>query len=142
MKRFNIFFGLPLFALILVIVACGGSAEPAATQPPQAKATAILKAEETTLRAGGGFLTRLSPFKMIQMGLGETLFRLGEEYRPVPWLATEAKNLDEKTWEITLRQGVKVHNGAEMDAAAVKASLEWAFGESASTKALLDSATT
>ena len=28
MKRFNIFFGLPLLTLILVIAACGGSAEP------------------------------------------------------------------------------------------------------------------
>ena len=140
MKRFNIFFGLPLLSLILVIAACGGSAEPAATQPPQAQATATPKAEETTLRVGYPFLRTLRPFTMIQMGLGETLFRLGEEYRPVPWLATEAKNLDEKTWEITLRQGVKFHNGAEMDAAAVKASLEWGFAESASTKALLDTA--
>lgn len=68
------------------------------------------------------------------------MFRLGDEYRPVPWLATEAKSLDEKTWEITLRQGVKFHNGALMDAAAVKASLERAFAESASTRGLLDTA--
>ena len=58
----------------------------------------------------------------------------------MPWLATEAKNLDEKTWEISLRQGVKFHNGVEMDAAAVKASLERAFEESASIKALLNTA--
>ena len=53
MKRFNNFFGFPLLTLILVIAACGGSAEPAATQPPQAQATAIPKAEETTLSLRG-----------------------------------------------------------------------------------------
>ena len=58
MKRFNIFFGLPLLTLILVIVSCGGSAEPTAMQPLQAQATATPKAEETTLRVGTPFLSR------------------------------------------------------------------------------------
>ena len=99
--------------------------------------------EAITLRVGTGFLTAIAPpirHTAVAMGLGETLFHLGDEYRPVPWLATEAKNLDEKTWELTIRQGVKFHNGVEMDAAAVKASLERAFAESASIKGLLDTA--
>jgi ABC-type transport system substrate-binding protein len=72
---------------------------------------------------GGGF-------HLIQTGLGETLFKLGHDLRPEPWLATGVEQLDEKTWEITLRQGVKFHNGALMDAAAVKASLERAITKS------------
>ena len=115
---------------------------PTATPKPTSIATSASKRQEITLRVGTGFLTgSLAPPARqthVAMGLGETLFRLGEEYRPVPWLATGAKNLDAVTWEITLRQGVKFHNGVEMDAAKVKASLERAFAESASTKALLD----
>jgi len=35
---------------------------------------------------------------------------------PEPHLATGFKNVDERTWEIELRQGVKFHNGADFDA--------------------------
>ena len=57
MKRSNIFFGLPLLALILVIVACGGSAEPTTIQPLQAQATDTPKAEGTTLRVAMPFFS-------------------------------------------------------------------------------------
>ena len=144
MKRFNIFFGFPLLTLILVFAACGGSAEPAATQPLQAQATAIPKAEETILRVGTPFLSR-SPatprggFGAIRFGIGETLFKLSkDELKAEPWLATGAQRQDDNTWEISIRQGVKFHNGVVMDAAAVKGSLERAITESGSAKALLD----
>ena len=161
MMSFNRFFIVLLATLVLAITACGGAATavpastpasvaPSPTTQQSSGATTIearrsSTSEEITLRVGTGFLTAIVPpvrHTAVAMGLGETLFRLGDEYRPVPWLATEAKNLDEKTWEITLRQGVKFHNGVEMDAAAVKASLERAFAESASIKGLLDTART
>ena len=143
MKRFNIFFGLPLLALILVIVACGGSAEPTTIQPLQGQATDTPNAEETTLRVAIPFFSRppdpvKGGFNAIKTGLSETLFKLGRDLEPEPWLATGAQKLDEKTWEVTLRQGVKFHDGASMDAAAVKASLERAIAESATAKTLLD----
>jgi peptide/nickel transport system substrate-binding protein len=148
---------IPVFLALLTLglIACGGAASeaPAATTASDAsqqsssatttEETTSSPSEEVTLRVGTGFLSAIAPptrTTAVAMGIGETLFRLGEGYRPVPWLATEAKNLDEKTWEISLRQGVKFHNGVEMDAAAVKASLERAFQESASIKALLNTA--
>jgi peptide/nickel transport system substrate-binding protein len=70
--------------------------------------------------------------------VAETLFKLGKDLKLEPWLATGARKLDEKTWEITLRQGVKFHNGAIMDATAVKASLERAIAKSPSARAVLD----
>jgi peptide/nickel transport system substrate-binding protein len=71
--------------------------------------------------------------------LAETLFKLSsKDLTPEPWLATGASQLDEKTWEITLRQGVQFHNGALMDAAAVKASLERAIAKSPVAKTVLD----
>ena len=108
MKRLNNFFGLPLLTLILVIVACGGSAEPTATQPSQAQATAAPKAEETTLRVGTPFLSR-SPatprggFGAIRFGIGETLFKLSkDELKSEPWLVTGAQRIpsaEGMTWQ-------------------------------------------
>ena len=60
-----------------------------------------------------------------QSGMSENLFRLSPaNFKPEPWLATEATHVDLLTWEIKLRSDVRFHNGAVMDAAAVKASLE------------------
>ena len=60
----------------------------------------------------------------IRYGIGETLFKLSDEMELTPWLATEWKNVDENTWEITLRDDVKFSSGRDMDAEAVKQCLE------------------
>ena len=60
----------------------------------------------------------------IRYGIGETLFRLSDEMELTPWLATEWENVDENTWKITLRDGVKFSSGRAMDAEAVKQCLE------------------
>ncbi len=138
-------------------LACGTAATPAsksAATPAPAAATAksiprptpAPRVAETTLRVGLEFLFTNQPpdpakgggFELVKTGLGEALFKLGKDLKPEPWLATEARQLDEKTWDITLRQGVKFHNGAIMDAAAVKASLERAIAKSPTAKVRLD----
>ena len=60
-------------------------------------------------------------------GIVETLVDVDEHLNLVPELATSWENTDPTTWVITLRDGVTFHNGAPMDAAAVKASLEHAI---------------
>ena len=60
----------------------------------------------------------------IRYGIGETLFKLSDDMELTPWLATEWKNVDEYTWEITLRDGVTFSSGRAMDAEAVKQCLE------------------
>ena len=60
----------------------------------------------------------------IRYGIGETLFKLSDEMELTPWLAEEWENIDEKTWKITLRDGVKFSSGRDMDAEAVKQCLE------------------
>lgn len=132
--------------LILLAAACGAAATPAGTPSPSSVLTPKPKTAETILRVGMPFVFTNQPpdpvkgggFQLIQMGLGETLFKLSRDLRPEPWLATGARKLDERTWEVTLRQGVKFHNGATMDAAAVKASLERAVAKSPVAKAVLD----
>lgn len=60
-------------------------------------------------------------------GITETLVDVDAKLNLIPKLATEWKNVDDKTWKIKLRDGVTFHNGKSMDGAAVKASLEYSI---------------
>ncbi len=100
------------------------------TQVEQPAAVADAETERPTLNAGVIWLsTPLDPVESgwvtSQSGMSENLFRLSaSDLSPEPWLATGAVQVDPLTWEIGLRTGVTFHNGAVMDAEAVKASLE------------------
>lgn len=61
----------------------------------------------------------------VRYGVGETLFKLDENLKAVPWVAKEYKLSDDKlSWTILLNDNVKFSNGKACDGAAVKASLE------------------
>ncbi len=67
----------------------------------------------------------------LRAGITETLVRLDEENLTIaPWLAENWSGEDGVNWTINLREGITFHNGKEMDANAVKASLERALKES------------
>jgi len=51
-----------------------------------------------------------------------------------PRLATSWNAIDEKTWEVKLRSGVKFHDGAPFDAAAAKASFEYQTAADAASR--------
>ena len=155
MILFSRLFVVLMATLILAIAACVGSASPTPNQPDGAKTSALSVpvggggasiTEEKALRLGLPFLFTNQPadpasgggFFLIQLGLGETLFKLSKDLRPEPWLATGAEQQDEKSWQVTLHSGVKFHNGKLMDAVAVKASLERAITKSSTARALLD----
>jgi len=65
-----------------------------------------------------------SGWACIRYGIGETLFKYSDSMKIEPWLATEYKNLDENTWEVTLRENVTFTSGRAMDAQAVKECLD------------------
>jgi len=46
-------------------------------------------------------------------------------YKPSPMLATSWKIVNDTTWEFTLRQGVKFHNGEPFTAQSVKATMDY-----------------
>lgn len=50
----------------------------------------------------------------------EALYKYDAELRPVPWLAESVEEPDELTYIFNLRRVVMLHDGTEMDAAAVK----------------------
>lgn len=57
-------------------------------------------------------------------GIAETLLRLDQDLRLAPMLATDWENKAPDTWVLTLREGVRFHDGSLLDGAAVKASFD------------------
>jgi peptide/nickel transport system substrate-binding protein len=55
------------------------------------------------------------------------LDRDAKTLKPKPMLATAWKVVNDTTWEFTLRQGVKFHNGESFNAQSVKATIEYAL---------------
>ncbi|KKI93299.1 ABC transporter substrate-binding protein [Bacillus sp. SA1-12] len=79
-----------------------------------------------------------SSYVPLRAGITETLVRLDEENLTIePWLAESWEGEDGQHWTIKLREDVTFHNGKQMDAEAVKASLERALKESVAIKHVL-----
>ena len=57
----------------------------------------------------------------------DTLFRNDVNQNPQPHLVESYENIDDSTWQFTLKQGILFHNGEEMKAQDVEASIEWAM---------------
>ena len=113
-----------------VIVATAEPSGASASAQQQDEPNGAAMVDRPTLKAGVIWLD--SPLDPVesgwvanQSGMSENLFRLsGTTLSPEPWLATEATQVDPLTWRISIREGVRFHNGNVMDAEAVKASLE------------------
>ena len=136
------YLGLAFGILLLAVVACGGSAT--ATPTATDKSTAPESpAGDRVLKVAMTFLDEPpDPYQAgwlaVPTGLAETLFKLGDDLKPQPWLAIGATQVGPTAWEITLREGVKFHNGELMDAAKVKGSLDLALLRRPGTRVLLD----
>ncbi|MEO0425895.1 MAG: ABC transporter substrate-binding protein [Pseudomonadota bacterium] len=59
-----------------------------------------------------------------EAGITETLFWLDREGKLAPRLAADARSISPTTWEIDLKPGVTFHDGTELDAEAVRFSIE------------------
>src|SRR5947199_3793946 len=100
--------------LALLLVAAAASAQPAQlviSQP--AEATTMDPGRSTQVLTVNDFVN-----------LYDTLTRWDGALRLQPGLATSWRNVSDTTWEFTLRQGVKFHDGAPFTAEDVKATLE------------------
>src|SRR2546427_3314987 len=103
------------------IVAFALLAALASTAHAQVQITISQPAEATTMDPGRS--TQVLTVNYFY-NLYDALTRWDNSLRLQPGLATSWKNLNETTWEFTLRQGVKFHDGAPLTAEDVKATLE------------------
>ncbi len=104
------------------LAACGGTPTPPA--PPVKDSVVVATANEPPTMhpydhnaVAGGYMNILT---------FDTLFRTNvETLEPEPSLATGYEIVTDKEWKITIREGVKFHDGTDLTAEDVKASLEY-----------------
>lgn len=118
---------------LLFLAGCTQKAEPPkSTDPATTPPPASVPAEPKKLTVG--FSPSIATLDVHKQGKIEEMSVLVNIYDTLVWrdregklqpsLATEWKAIDDKTWEFKIRQGVKFHNGEELDANAVKYSLD------------------
>ena len=126
-------------ALVLVFAAavcafsgCGGRGNSGGDTTADGKKTFVFG--DTTFNAENGE-SDINPHRdsggwaCIRYGVGETLFRFSDSMELEPWLAVSYENVDELTWEITLRDGVYFTSGRYLDGEAVRECLEALIAE-------------
>ncbi|MGM0875693.1 MAG: nickel ABC transporter substrate-binding protein [Bacillota bacterium] len=126
MKK-NIFSNKSLLAIliglfILAVAGCSAEnsntdAEGEKTEEKDKKVTMIFSFKSANLDPHTGFTP-------IRAGITETLLKLDEDSNIEGWLAEKWETTDNITWEFTIRDGVTFQDGAKLDAAGVKASIE------------------
>ncbi len=126
--------------LLLVVILCGlilagcGKQEPGTTAGNQTAENAdrvlVIGDRDHIRTLDNGFLL------VEKAHIAETLLRMGEDYRLEPLLAAGWKQVDANTWEFTLRDGVKFHDGAALTAADVAWALERVLGNNPRAKEL------
>ncbi len=75
------------------------------------------------------------------LGLGETLMRVSPSMQLEPWIASSLEPIDALNWRVTLRPDVTFHDGATVDAAAVKASIEASMAAQPGTTSIIPAGT-
>src|SRR5256714_13197255 len=112
--------GTPM-TLVVPLVALALAALTAAAEAQPTQITIALPAEATTMDPGRS--TQVLTVNYF-VNLYDTLTRWDQGLRLKEGLATSWKNVNDTTWEFTLRQGVRFHDGAPLTAEDVKATLE------------------
>lgn len=127
--------GITILAACLTaafLTGCGGSgstAKDSAANDSTAAGEKVFTYGDTTFNAENDESdvnphNGYSGWACIRYGIGETLFHYSDNMELEPWLATDYVNVDDTTWEITLRDGVTFTSGRTVDAEAVKECLE------------------
>ncbi len=104
----------------------------------QVKGGDIIVAQGSNPPSLDAMVTSSQASRNINMNIYETLYGFSEDVKPIPILAETVEISDDGlTYRFPLRQGVKFHNGKEMTAVDVKASLD-RYREVGATGNLLD----
>ncbi|MGG0451576.1 nickel ABC transporter substrate-binding protein [Priestia megaterium] len=77
-------------------------------------------------------------YTTVRAGIAETLVKVNEQLQTEPWLSEKWKTEDDgTTWVFEIRDGITFQNGKDLNAEAVKHSLERTIKESEATKSAL-----
>lgn len=106
--------------LLVSGVLLAGLALPAAAQPA-GRVVIAQGVDPTTLDPQNHDET---PAYNVLLNIYDTLLFRDKDLKLIPWLAESWRVVNPTTWEFKIRRGVKFHNGEEVDAEAVKFSLE------------------
>lgn len=106
-----------LFSLLLIMFATGNVFA-------DGNSIIFLAAENITGRWDPSSHTNNAQERLDKM-IGDTLLTVDADNNLMPKLAIAWENIDDYTWELKLRKGVKFHNGTEMTAHDVKATIEY-----------------
>jgi peptide/nickel transport system substrate-binding protein len=113
-------FGAPsvsnVLAVLAMLLALG--AGPACAAPEPGTVTVVLAAEPMNLDPHNSIMSHV--FAVLHKNVVEALTELNiADGSVVPGLAQSWKQIDPKTWQFSLRKGVKFHDGADFNADAV-----------------------
>ena len=116
---------LNVLALSLALCLVGAAATQAQDRARTKEVVVGLGAEPRTMLAVT--IVDWTTNNMLEHIYDRLLDRDAKTLKPKPMLATSWKIVNDTTWEFTLRQGVKFHNGEPFTAASVKATLDYAL---------------
>jgi peptide/nickel transport system substrate-binding protein len=109
----------------------GGSGDKSGQPPTAVAASSTLVIGNSAEMNGLDPHIRLSSFNArVSVQIFQPLFRLGPDGQLEGVLATGYKNIDPTTWEFTLREGVKFHDGADWNAQAFVDNVKRMFDKS------------
>ena len=113
-----------LLCIIAAAVLVGCAPVHPTSQQQKGSQNSILKIGDPQFTAGIDPAKDWEGWFTIRFGIGETLFRLTNDFHVEPWLASSYKKIDDQTWEIHLKENVKFSNGNPVNSDAVIASLK------------------
>src|SRR5262249_26127576 len=117
-------FPAALTALLALVAASGGLPRAEAQDRARAKDVIVAFAAEPRSLLPNTIVDWTTNIQVEHM-YDRLVDRDAKSYKPIPMLATGWKVVNETTWEFTLRQGVKFHNGEPFNAASVKATMDY-----------------
>ncbi|MGP4066169.1 ABC transporter substrate-binding protein [Oceanobacillus sp. M65] len=133
MKRFLIMF----FAMSMLFIFAGCTEGTSGQDEPSSDGNNDQKAKDSLVigfEADAGTLIANSDVNyttdtQIRNIYDSLIERDGQTGEYIPSLATDWENVDELTWRLTLKEGVKFHNGADFNAESVKFSIDYILDE-------------